>query len=219
MAKAVRVPAGRREFAVLWGLLVLSLGAFVGCGGSEEARNSSGDRERTSYAGNSREQETQPIAQRKSTDEAKRPVKRSVEETSQERPCPEENADDGGIRLGDFEPPEEEVPPYEILEEKLVESDCVRAVRFLIDTPATSEADYTLIAREIKHEYQDFDAASAEFTDTAGNYSYNGVAVIFNNTRGARFVGYFHHPPSNEGYYVSAAEDQAAASEHANAQR
>ncbi len=199
--------AGRRGFAVLWGLLVLSLGACVGCGGSEEARDSSGDRERTSHAGSSGEQETQPVAQRESTGEAERPLKRSVEETSQERPCPEEDAGDGGIRLGDFEPPQEEVPPYEILEEKPVESDCVRALRFLIDTPAASEADYTLIARELKHEYQDLDAASAEFTDTASNYSYNGVAVIFNNTRGARFVGYFHHPPSIEGYYVSAAED------------
>jgi hypothetical protein len=199
--------AGRRGFAVLWGLLVFSLGAFVGCGGSEEARDSSVNRERTSYAGGIGEQETQPVVRRESTGEAESPVVRSVEETSQERPCPEEYADDGGTRLGDFEPPEEEVPPYEILEEKLVESDCVRAIRFLIDTPAMSKADYALIAREIKHKYQDFDAASAEFTDTAGNFSYTGVAVIFNNTRGARFVGYFHHPPSNEGYYVSAAVD------------
>ena len=36
-------------------------------------------------------------------------------------------------------------------------------------------------------------------------FSYNGVAMI-NNARGARFAGYFHHPRSNEGCYVSAAE-------------
>jgi len=206
-AKEVGMPAGRRGFAVLGGLLVLALGAFAGCGGSEEARYSSNDQGRNSYAGGSGDRETQPVVPRVLTGEAEGPVERAVEETSQQRPCPEEYADAGGIRLGDFEPPEEEVPPYEILEEKLVESDCVKAIRFLIDTPAMSKADYALIAREIKHKYQNFDAASAEFTDTADNFSYNGVAVIFNNTRGARFVGYFHHPPSNEGYYVSAAED------------
>lgn len=58
------------------------------------------------------------------TGEAERPV----EETSQQRRCPEEDADVGGIWLGDFGPPEEEVPPYEILEEKIAGSDCLRGL-------------------------------------------------------------------------------------------
>jgi hypothetical protein len=49
-------------------------------------------------------------------------------------------------------------------------------------------------------------------------FSYNGAAVIFNDTRGARFAGYFRHPRSNESCYVTAPENWTAVSERVNDQ-
>lgn len=60
------------------------------------------------------------------------------------------------------------MPSYEILKEELVERDCARAVRLLVDTRAGSEADYTLIAREIKVEYQNLDAVTMAFLNYYG---------------------------------------------------
>lgn len=113
---------------------------------------------------------------------------------------------DGEIRVGDFEPPEEAaVPPYEVVEDTTVERDDVKAARLLVDTQVRDEAGYTLIARDIKAEYEDHDAVTVEFTDTTGTLSYNGSALIFNTPLGACYMGYVYGPPNNEGYHVSVA--------------
>jgi hypothetical protein len=183
-------------------VILVAVGILAECG-SQEAPDSSGTEEVGERA------DQQLVSLPEPTGGVERSVDATIEETSQEQPCSEEeDAESRGIRIGDFEPPEEEVPQYKILEEEPVERGCVRAIRFLVDTQARSEADYTLITRELKSEYQYLDALSLEFVDASASvFSYNGAAVIFNNTRGARFVGYFHHPPSNEGYHVSAAKD------------
>jgi hypothetical protein len=84
--------------------------------------------------------------------------------------CYREKEDE--IRIGDFEPPEEDVPEYEIIEEPPVERDDAEAVRLLMDTLARSEEDYTLITRDIKSRYAERDAASIEFTDTTMLFQY-----------------------------------------------
>ena len=43
-----------------------------------------------------------------------------------------------------------------------------------------SEEDFTLIARDLKARYSNYDAISAQFTDTSDLFDYNGVALIFN---------------------------------------
>ncbi len=73
------------------------------------------------------------------------------EEPTMESRCYREKEDE--IRIGDFEPPEEDVPEYEIIEETSVERDGAEAVRLLVDTQARSEEDYTLITRDIKSRY------------------------------------------------------------------
>jgi hypothetical protein len=55
------------------------------------------------------------------------------------------NAEREEIRMGDFAPPGS-VPHYETVEDEPVERDCVMAIRLLVDTPARSEPDYTLIS-------------------------------------------------------------------------
>ena len=110
------------------------------------------------------------------------------------------------IRIGDFAPPGEGVPPYEVLEEERVERDCVRAVRLLVDTRADDEAGYTLIARDLKAKYEDLDAVTVEFTDTSGAFAYEGSALIFNTPPGSYYIGYSYGPPNNEGYIVDVAD-------------
>lgn len=110
-----------------------------------------------------------------------------------------------GMRIGSFEPPEQ-VPEYEILEEKLVETEEARAVRILVNTPARSKADYVLISRDIKARYADYDAISAEFTDTEDLLDYNGGALVFNTPKGATYMGFIYGPPNTQGYYVQAAD-------------
>ena len=137
-------------------------------------------------------------------------AKRAVAETTVKEPtvesrCYREKEDE--IRIGDFEPPEEGVPEYEIIEETPVERDGAEAVRLLVDTQARSEEDYTLITRDIKSRYAELDAASIEFTDTTGILSYNGGAAIFNTPCGSDYIGYVYRPPNNEGYRVTVAKD------------
>jgi hypothetical protein len=84
--------------------------------------------------------------------------------------CYREKEDE--IRIGDFKPPEEGVPEYEIIEETPVERDGAEAVRLLVDTQARSEEDYTLITRDIKSRYAELDAASIEFIDTTMSFEY-----------------------------------------------
>ncbi len=129
----------------------------------------------------------------------------AIKEPTMESRCYREKEDE--IRIGAFEPPEEDVPEYEIIEETPVERDGAEAVRLLVDTLARSEEDYTLITRDIKSRYAELDAASIEFTDTTGILSYNGGAAIFNTPCGSDYIGYVYRPPNNEGYRVTVAKD------------
>ncbi len=128
----------------------------------------------------------------------------TAEEVTRESRCFRER--EGELRIGDFEPPEE-VPAYEIVEEKPVEREGAKVVRLLVDTRARSEEDYSLITRDIKIIYAELDAASVEFTDTTGTLSNNGVALIFNTPCGWDFMGYVNKPPSNDGYLVNVTRD------------
>ncbi len=108
------------------------------------------------------------------------------------------------IKIGDFSPPEG-VPPYEVLEDETVERDGAEAVRLLVDTQVKSEAEYTLIARDIKARYEDYDAVTVRFIDATQTLSYDGSALIFNTPIGSCYMGYIYSPPNNEGYVVDAA--------------
>ncbi len=128
-----------------------------------------------------------------------------TEEPTIESRCHRAKEDE--LRIGDFEPPEEEMPAYEIIEEKQVERDGAKAAQLLVDTRVASEADYTLITRDIKSRYAELDAVSIEFTDTNGTFSYNGGAAIFNTPCGSDYIGYVYRPPNNEGYRVTVAKN------------
>ncbi len=110
-----------------------------------------------------------------------------------------------GLRIGSFESPER-VPEYEILEEAPAETEEARVMRLLVDTRARSRADYESITRDIKARYADYDAISAEFTDSEELFDYNGGALIFNTPRGAYYMGFIYGPPNTRGYYVQAAD-------------
>ncbi len=129
----------------------------------------------------------------------------TAEEPTIESRCYREKEDE--LRIGDFEPPEEEVPAYEIIEERPVERDGAEAAQLLVDTRVTSEASYTLITQDIKSRYAELDAVSIEFTDTNGTFSYNGGASIFNTPCGSDYIGYVYRPPNNEGYRVTVAKN------------
>jgi hypothetical protein len=109
------------------------------------------------------------------------------------------------IRIGSFQKPEQ-VPEYEILESLPADRDGANATRLLVDTRSRSEEDFTLIARDLKARYSNYDAISAQFTDTSDLFDYNGVALIFNTPAGAYYMGFIFGPPNNRGYYVKAAE-------------
>ncbi|HVF02177.1 MAG TPA: hypothetical protein VNA27_12715 [Rubrobacteraceae bacterium] len=149
--------------------------------------------------GRAAEQADEPTQTKKAVAET------TVKEPTVESRCYREKEDE--IRIGDFEPPEEGVPEYEIIEETPVERDGAEAVRLLVDTLARSEEDYTLITRDIKSRYAELDAASIEFTDTTRILSYNGGAAIFNTPCGSDYIGYVYRPPNNEGYRVTVAKD------------
>ena len=124
------------------------------------------------------------------------------ERTRQVEAATEEYAN---IRIGSFEKPEQ-VPEYEILESLPADRDGANATRLLIDTRSRSEEEFTLIARDLKARYSNYDAVSAQFTDTSDLFDYNGVALIFNTPAGAYYMGFIFGPPNNRGYYVKAAE-------------
>jgi hypothetical protein len=109
------------------------------------------------------------------------------------------------IRIGSFEKPEQ-APEYEILESLPADRDGANAARLLVDTRSHSEEDFTLIARDLKARYSNYDAVSAQFTDTSDIFDYTGAALIFNTPAGASYIGYIYGPPNNRGYYVEAAE-------------
>jgi hypothetical protein len=108
------------------------------------------------------------------------------------------------LRLGSFERPEG-VPAYEILEEWPTGSDDARSARLLVDTRSRSQEDFTLITRDLKARYADYDVVSVEFTDVSVVLGYNGGAIIVNTPLGAQRAGFIHAPPI-EGYYVRAAQ-------------
>ena len=122
--------------------------------------------------------------------------------TAEAEAATEEYAD---IRIGSFEKPEQ-VPEYEILESLPADRDGANATRLLVDTRSRSEEDFTLIARDLKARYSNYDAVSAQFTDTSDLFDYNGVALIFNTPAGAYYMGFIFGPPNNRGYYVKATE-------------
>jgi hypothetical protein len=128
-----------------------------------------------------------------------------VEEPTMGSRCYREK--EGEIRIGDFEPPEEDVPEYETIEENPVERGGAEAVRLLVDMRARSEGDYTLTTRDIKSRYAELDAASIEFTDTTGILSYNGGVSIFNTPCGSEYIGHVNRSPNNEGYRVTVAKE------------
>jgi hypothetical protein len=109
-----------------------------------------------------------------------------------------------GLRIGSFERPED-VPSYEVLEEIPTGSDGARSAHLLVDTRSRSLKDFTLITRDLKARYADYDVASIEFTDTSVVLDYHGGAIIFNTPVGAERAGYIYGAP-NEGYYVMTAE-------------
>jgi hypothetical protein len=108
------------------------------------------------------------------------------------------------IRIGSFERPED-VPAYEILEEIPTGSDSVRSARLLVDTRSRSQEDFTLITRDLKARYADYDVVSIEFTDSSVVLDYHGGAIIVNTPVGVERAGYIYAPP-NEGYYVKTAD-------------
>ena len=129
-------------------------------------------------------------------------------ETPELRPAPEifeePQRAPGGIRIGSFEPPED-VPAYEILDVIPTGSDGARSAQLLVDTRSRSQEDFTLITRDLKARYADYDVVSIEFTDSSVVLDYHGGAIIVNTPVGARRAGFIHAPP-NEGYYVRVAD-------------
>lgn len=128
------------------------------------------------------------------------PVAVRVQETTQ--PPQDSSAE---TRIGSFRHPET-VPRYEILEESEVQQEDVRAARLLVDTGARSKVDYELIAQDLKARYAEYDAVTAEFTDSETVLDYNGAALIFNTMQGASYMGYYYGPINNQGYYVRTTE-------------
>ncbi len=111
------------------------------------------------------------------------------------------------VRVGSFERPEPaSVPGYEILEREPADRDGAHAVRLLVDTRARAEAEFEVIAQDLKARHADHDAVSVEFTDTSDVLDYNGAAVIFNTPAGAQYIGFVYGPPNNQGYITRAAE-------------
>ncbi len=109
-----------------------------------------------------------------------------------------------GIRVGSFERPER-VPDYEILETTPTESLGTRSAQLVVDTRARSRKDFTLITRDLKARYADYDVVSLEFTDTSQVLDYHGGAIITNTALGARNAGFYYAPPPS-GYLVRVAD-------------
>lgn len=109
------------------------------------------------------------------------------------------------MKIGEFTKPED-VPPYTVIERREIRRDGVKAARLLVDTEATTEADYELIARDIKAAFASYDAVSAEVTNTNSGFDYNGAILVFNTPEGSYYMGFLYSPPSNLGYIVDVAE-------------
>ncbi len=133
------------------------------------------------------------------------PALRSAPEVFEaSRPASEQDGDFEELRVGSFERPED-VPAYEILEERPTGRDGVRSARLLVDTRSRSQEDFTLITRDLKASYADYDFVSVEFTDISVVLDYHGGAVIVNTPVGSQRAGFIFAPPRG-GYYVRAAD-------------
>jgi hypothetical protein len=120
----------------------------------------------------------------------------------------EDGSPDGSGRIGNFIRPES-VPDYEILDltadQQRAAQEDVRVAEFLVHTRTKSEADYALIARDIKARYSGYDAVVIEFTDLRSEWiPYNGGALIFNTPCGALSLGYVYGPPNSDGFVAEA---------------
>ena len=108
------------------------------------------------------------------------------------------------MRIGSFERPED-VPGYEILEETQTGGDGARSAQLLVDTRSRSQEDFTIITRDLKARYADYDVVSVEFTDSSVVLDYQGGAIIVNTPLGSSRAGFIYAPPA-KGYYVKADE-------------
>ena len=106
------------------------------------------------------------------------------------------------MRIGSFERPES-VPGYEVLEKRPTGSAGARSAQLLVDTRSRSQEDFTLITRDLKARYADYDFVSVEFTDSSVLLDYQGGAIIVNTPLGSSRAGFIYAPPNN-GYYVKA---------------
>jgi hypothetical protein len=106
------------------------------------------------------------------------------------------------MRIGSFERPES-VPGYEVLEKRPTGSAGARSAQLLVDTRSRSQEDFTLITRDLKARYADYDLVTVEFTDSSVLLDYQGGAIIVNTPLGASRAGFIYAPP-NKGYYVRA---------------
>ena len=106
------------------------------------------------------------------------------------------------MRIGSFERPEN-VPGYEVLEKRPTGSAGARSAQLLVDTRSRSQEDFTLITRDLKARYADYDLVSVEFTDSSVLLDYQGGAIIVNTPLGSSRAGFIYAPPS-KGYYVKA---------------
>ncbi|MCA1606893.1 MAG: hypothetical protein LC775_15810 [Acidobacteria bacterium] len=134
----------------------------------------------------------------------------ALAQTKQSAACTtrEGRSPDGSARIGDFVRPDS-VPGYEIfdlpVDQERAGREGARVAELLVDTRTKSEADYALIARDIKVRYSGYDAVMVEFTDlSVEGIPYNGGALIFNTPCGALSLGYVYGPPNTDGYVVAA---------------
>ena len=109
------------------------------------------------------------------------------------------------VSIGSFDRPED-VPDYEILQTERSARNGARGMTLVVDTRATTGQDLTLVTRDIKARYADFDSVSVEFIDSDDFLDYRGGALIFNTAAGAYFQGFVYGPPNNKGYLVNAAD-------------
>ena len=134
----------------------------------------------------------------------------ALAQTSENAACTTREArhPDGSARIGDFTPPDS-VPDYEIFDltadQERAGREGARVADLLVDTRTKTEADYALIARDIKARYSGYDAVMVEFTDlSVERIPHNGGALIFNTPCGALSLGYVYGPPNTDGYVVAA---------------
>jgi hypothetical protein len=147
--------------------------------------------------------EATPLVEAGGNPDALSQTKLSAVCTTREGRSPDDSA-----WIGDFVPPHS-VPDYKILDltvdQERAGREGARVAELLVDTRTKSEADYALIARDIKARYSGYAAVMVEFTDlSVEGIPHNGGALIFNTACGALYLGYVYGPPNTDGYVVAA---------------